>query len=289
MSEPTITATGSLDVTSSGAVGFEKNPDTPTIPASTIKVLTFAVARTIVTDAMLDDTVTFAAADMQNGSTANLQDGDVLTWRHLFYGMMLPSGNDAAACICRTLGQHLIDTGQSTSTPLGAFYDRMRSLATSWGWTGHVITDGWGLSTSNRLTPRQLCQLMHDADPFMLQVMGTLSWSLQVTGANARTYTISHTVDPDGAVEFPEFVAAKTGTNNGANVVMAWDTGGVRHVTAIMGSTSADRFTDLRAVMDYVIGDDPPDPVGGSGLFRTNGDPVAVYLTDGTPATLATT
>ena len=40
-------------------------------------------------------TVTSVASDIR-GTTANLETGDVLTVEQLLYGLMLPSGNDAA-------------------------------------------------------------------------------------------------------------------------------------------------------------------------------------------------
>ena len=41
------------------------------------------------------------------GTTAELYDEDILTIKDLLYGMMLPSGNDAAQCLCENLGQLL--------------------------------------------------------------------------------------------------------------------------------------------------------------------------------------
>lgn len=251
---PVLTSTASLDQPASGGVSiFSKNPDTPTVPASTVKLMTFTVARMFVPDGMLDDTVTVIADDWENGSTAHLQAGDVITWRDLFYGLMLPSGNDAAKCVGRNVGQMILDDLGGTGTPLARFIEHMDEVADTFGWTGHIFTDAWGLSTSNRMTARMLCELMLGADAFMVAVMGTLSHLMTITGANARTYTVNHTVDPDGQVKFPEFVGAKTGTTSVANVVMLWDHGGVRHATAVMGATPETRFLDLRAVMDYVI------------------------------------
>ena len=39
------------------------------------------------------------------GTTAKLREGDVLTVEQLMYGMMLPSGNDAAYCLANHFGQ----------------------------------------------------------------------------------------------------------------------------------------------------------------------------------------
>ena len=45
----------------------------------------------------------------RGGTTANLRDGDILTLEQLMYGMMLPSGNDAAYAIAEYFGQQLYD------------------------------------------------------------------------------------------------------------------------------------------------------------------------------------
>ncbi len=41
------------------------------------------------------------------GTTANLKFTDVLTLKDLFYGMMLPSGNDAAFALAEYFGRLL--------------------------------------------------------------------------------------------------------------------------------------------------------------------------------------
>lgn len=43
-------------------------------------------------------------AVMQTGTTASLREGDHLTLEQLFYGMMLPSGNDAAYALAEHFG-----------------------------------------------------------------------------------------------------------------------------------------------------------------------------------------
>jgi hypothetical protein len=41
------------------------------------------------------------------GTSAKLKEGDILSIKSLFYGLMLPSGNDAAYCLAETFGQLL--------------------------------------------------------------------------------------------------------------------------------------------------------------------------------------
>ena len=43
-------------------------------------------------------------ASLVTGTSANLREGDKLTLNQLFYGLMLPSGNDAAFCLAEYFG-----------------------------------------------------------------------------------------------------------------------------------------------------------------------------------------
>ena len=51
-------------------------------------------------------TVTEVAADIR-GTNANLEAGDILTIEQLLYGLMLPSGNDAAFALAQYFGKLL--------------------------------------------------------------------------------------------------------------------------------------------------------------------------------------
>jgi serine-type D-Ala-D-Ala carboxypeptidase (penicillin-binding protein 5/6) len=95
---PVITAASALllDV-DSGQVLFALNPDQPLPPASTAKIITALV---VLERANLDDIVTVSpAAAATEGSRMGLQAGERLTVRDLLYGLLLPSGNDAAVAL----------------------------------------------------------------------------------------------------------------------------------------------------------------------------------------------
>lgn len=47
------------------------------------------------------------------GTTANLKEGDILSVDQLYYGMMLPSGNDAAYTLAEYFGQLIIDKSKT--------------------------------------------------------------------------------------------------------------------------------------------------------------------------------
>lgn len=245
----TITALRGLTIGPGGSDAFEKDADTAQAPASMTKVVTAVTARQWITD--MSDTITVIAGDLVGGSTANLQAGDVLTYEDAFHGMMLPSGNDAATAIARTVGGII-----GGADPLASFLGSMAETMAALGFAGTTWADVTGISASNSVTMRQMCELARHidrTDPWLRTVMGTLSYGITITGTNTRTINVSHTIDPTGAVLLPEFVAGKTGTtaSAGACVVTLWDDDGGRYVSGVMGSDSTDRFPDLRAIMDH--------------------------------------
>lgn len=64
--------------------------------ASTTKIMTALVA---LEHASLGDTFTVHREHLKEGSSMYLREGETLTLEALLYGLMLPSGNDAAECI----------------------------------------------------------------------------------------------------------------------------------------------------------------------------------------------
>lgn len=101
----------------SGAVLFERNGRARLAPASLTKIATAVVA---IERGDLDAVVENPAVDsrnMRDSSVMGLLPGDRFTMRDLLYGLMLPSGNDAAIVI----GRHI-----AGSDP--AFVDEMNAL-----------------------------------------------------------------------------------------------------------------------------------------------------------------
>lgn len=261
--EPTINAPSALCITANGRVTYAKDPDTARVPASVIKLMVLHLARTAITDDMLHDTVTFTEADASRGTSAKLKPGDVITWNDLFHGLMLPSGNDAAKCIARNVGS----LHEGEGSPLRRFIAAMNARAVEeFGWQGASFSSASGLERRSRLTARQACELALALDPYATAVSGATSHDITITGPNARSYTLEHTVSAAGPVHFPEMVAAKTGTLKGnpqlANCVMLWDDGrGRHHATAVLNSWPRDeRLHDTRAIMDYTTGTTPSHP-----------------------------
>lgn len=80
-----------------GTVFYEKNADDQMLIASTTKIMTALVA---LENCDIDETVTVPKeCESVEGSSMYLKAGDKFTMRELLYGLLLESGNDAAAAI----------------------------------------------------------------------------------------------------------------------------------------------------------------------------------------------
>lgn len=110
-SRKTVTFEMEIDSYAAAVMGSErghflytKNADEKLYPASTTKIMTALVA---LEHGNISDLVVVSEEVKQvpwDSSKANIQPGDELTLEQLLYGMMLPSGNDAAIAIAVHIG-----------------------------------------------------------------------------------------------------------------------------------------------------------------------------------------
>lgn len=154
----------------SGAVLFEKDAHTPMPPASTTKILT---ALLTLEHSDLDEQIdiTLDPARTYWGSVMGLRDGDRFSIRDLLYGLMLPSGNDAAY----VLASHIAGTERDFA---GMMNDRMRSL----GLTENSFVNASGLGrvpNANLISAYDLAQVSRVAmmNPEFARLAGTKSWT----------------------------------------------------------------------------------------------------------------
>ena len=85
----------------SGRVLYGRDMDTPRPMASTTKIMTCLIA---LEHSELTEQVTVKREHLREGSSMYLLEGETLTMEELLYGLMLPSGNDAAECIAAHCG-----------------------------------------------------------------------------------------------------------------------------------------------------------------------------------------
>jgi D-alanyl-D-alanine carboxypeptidase (penicillin-binding protein 5/6) len=124
----------------SGAVLWEMNGSERLAPASLTKIATALVA---LSEGGYDRVfeVDVDSKAMPGSSVMGLLPGDRFTLRDLLYGLMLPSGNDAALAIARGIA------GSDT-----AFVARMNALMTALGLYDTTFVNPHGLGSPNHLT-----------------------------------------------------------------------------------------------------------------------------------------
>lgn len=282
----TPTARGAMTIDMSGRVLYQKDPDTPHNLMSITKCMTgYLVYKHQIPHGQ---EVVVTSADIVGGTSMRLQAGDIVTVRDLLYGMMMPSGNDAGRTLGRIVGQKLLDDEGATGDALTRHVQEMNAQGVAWGWApGFAFAGPSGHpNQSGRVSARQVVDLWRRsvADyPDYRDVAGTLTHQAQVTGPNARTLSLTHTINPNGSVPFPEFISGKTGSVAGSNparsAVYYWsdpDSGDGR-VSVILATPSPDpaRYVEMRAQMDYVIS----NPAPRSGLLTIGGkSPVSMSI-----------
>ena len=85
----------------SGRMLLARNEEQSRSIASTTKIMTCLVA---LEHSKITDKVTVKREHLREGSSMYLAEGETLTMEELLYGLMLPSGNDAAECIAAHCG-----------------------------------------------------------------------------------------------------------------------------------------------------------------------------------------
>ena len=213
---------------------FSKNAPKRMNPASTTKILTAIVA---IKNAGLEELVTVpheAVIDEKGASLAGLEPGDVLTMEELLYGLMLPSGNDAANTIAMHLGKSL-----------EGFNEMMNQEAFSIGATHSNFVNAHGLTHEDHYTTvYDLYLILHEAMqlPVFREIASTSSYSAEYESASGKTVTKTWTNGNRylGNVAPPshlQMVARKTGTTLAAGSCLALyglDTGGREYYAIVL-------------------------------------------------------
>ena len=126
-----------IDGKAGARLGGERD-DEPRAIASTTKVMTALIVLRLARrdPAVLDEEVTFSErADKTTGSTAGIHAGERLPVRELLYGLLLPSGNDAAVALAEHFGGRLPPPPDAAdeSDPLARFVAEMNRVAAELG------------------------------------------------------------------------------------------------------------------------------------------------------------
>ena len=207
--------------TTDKTVVYSKNPYERLYPASLTKVMT---ALLVFEKGGLDETVevTKDAVITENGaSLAGIKPGDQITVRELLYGLLLPSGNDAANALA-----------VYTSGSVDAFVGEMNRKAASLGCAGTHFVNTNGLSDDQHYTTAyDFCLIFQKAleYPEFREIISTRqhvgNWissdgtGMAKTWDNSNWYLTKKAASPKGVT----VIGGKTGTTRAAGscLVMA--------------------------------------------------------------------
>lgn len=159
-SEPDVTARAAIVVEyPTGRVLYNKAMHDRLAPASTTKILTTILALEY---GKLDDRFTVTTDDIVGESSMGLKTGETPTLRDLVYGMMLPSGNDAAMVTARGLASKAGPAEGMPTDPIERFAGMMNTRVNQ-----------LGLKDSHFITPHGLD---HDGHYSSAYDLASLSW-----------------------------------------------------------------------------------------------------------------
>jgi D-alanyl-D-alanine carboxypeptidase (penicillin-binding protein 5/6) len=218
-----------------GQMLWGKSPHQPFPPASMTKMMTALVA---LEHGQLDQqiTTTVDAASLVGDSVMGLHPGERLTLMDLLYGMLVPSGDDAAIAIATALG------GEEK------FVAQMNDESTGLGLTETHFVNPHGLDAPLHLSsPYDMAVIAQAAmrDPTFRQIVATK----QITIQGRSTYQLHNTNLLLG--RRPGIIGVKTGTTDLAlhAITVADDRGdGILFVTVMH---TPDYVPDVTALLDY--------------------------------------
>lgn len=252
--QPVVTAKAwAIADLSTGKILWGNKQDVALDIASTTKIMTaYLVLRFCEKQpAVLQETVTFShRADNTLGSTSALREGENVSVGDLLYGLLLPSGNDAAVALAEHFGAKLTKA-DSKKDGYEAFIDMMNSEAKRIEMNKTHFVNPHGLTaTDHKSSCGDMIRLTTEAIklPLFQKITGTVQYGCRVTGKggyvrNVKWENTNQLLSIDG------YSGVKTGTTDaaGACLVSIGSRKDRKLVTVVLGSAaSASRYADTR-------------------------------------------
>ncbi len=225
--------------------------------ASTTKIMTaLIVVRLMAKDPKVgDELVTFSRrADRTIGSSSEVREGEKVPVRELLYGLLLPSGNDAAVAFAEHFGGRLEPPSDApkTADPFPRFIAEMNRVAAELGLHETHFENPNGLpAPTHRSSARDLARLAQHAlsEPAFAAVVSTRQHGCTLVNDQGKRRNVvwkntNHLLDIEG------YDGVKTGTTQAAGTcLVASGHRGRDHLIVVVlgGSSSPDsRYPDAR-------------------------------------------
>ncbi len=259
LTKPTIAAKGGYVMNNGTAKTlYTKAADTRRSTGSTTKIMTAKVVLSQ-PNVNLDAKVTIQKAysdyivDNNWASNAKLIVGDKVTVRQLLYGLMLPSGCDAAYALADKFG-----SGSTRAARVKSFIGKMNKQAKDLGLTNtHFDSfDGIGKG-ANYSTPRDLTKIASSAmkNSTFRTIVKTKKYTAKTTTKSGGTRTMAPWENTNSLLgTYSGAIGVKTGSGPEAKycLVFAATRNGKTVIGTVLASTSAtQRTTDAKKLMDY--------------------------------------
>jgi D-alanyl-D-alanine carboxypeptidase (penicillin-binding protein 5/6) len=232
----------------SGNIYVQKGADERVAIASLTKVFTAVQALEM---APLDYEITTDESDLvdpENNTYMGFGAGETYTLKDMLYGMMLPSGNDAAHAIARSLGYQEGDTPQQS---VDRFVGWMNQRNADMGLTNtHLLNPtGWGVE-GHYSTARDVATFVRHAlnYPELVTAMGTRSY----TTANGLTVTNTNRL----LTEYEHIDGGKTGYDNDSGYCLfefASKGDSTMISVTLDGIAPGDWYDDNRVLLEYAF------------------------------------
>lgn len=253
---PSVEAEYALLIDEDGTVYFERGATTPAKIASMTKIMTAIVA---LENSEMTDTVTvdYEAATVGEAS-ASLWEGDTMDMQTALYALLVPSGNDAAIAIAKTVGAKM---NPSADDPEVVFVQAMNTKAAEIGCRDTVFDNPHGLdherySGDFHSTAADMGAIVRYAmqNELFRTIVGGGDTTITVTAADGTPREISLVSTDELFGVYEGICGVKTGTTDDAGYCFA---GAVTRdegtfYSIVMNSPSSDqRFADTTALMDW--------------------------------------
>ncbi|MDR3206715.1 MAG: D-alanyl-D-alanine carboxypeptidase [Oscillospiraceae bacterium] len=240
---PNVTAPAAILIErETGLVLYEKEADTRRLPASVTKVMTLLLVMEALDrgSMRLDEKVSISRnAHNMGGSQVFLGEGEQYTAEELVKSVVIASGNDAAVA----LAEHMAGSEET-------FVGRMNQRAAELGMNNTFFRDCTGLSDGDHMTTaRDIAIMSRELLSHPLIKNYSTIW---MDSLREGTFILNNT---NKLIRFyPGATGLKTGSTSQALFCLSGSAqrDGMELIAVILGaSSSADRFDDARALLDF--------------------------------------